>query len=131
MFYITHFSPDTSLRYNLPIVCNAITGRVEKVHIPGPREEAMRCAAINDTGNIEKMLKQVNFFREAVGSKHIYYFRGARVMGDKMSKYDFQIAFNYKRQYYLLTHFVDDISAEEVRVTERWGIRKIEPPPHR
>ena len=32
VYYITHFSPDTSLRYySVPVYCNAITGRVEEV----------------------------------------------------------------------------------------------------
>ena len=147
LYRIDHFSPDTSLRYHLPVYCNANTGRVEEVpepsspvpiqgvYIPTPREEAMRSAALSDTGNIEKLLKQMIRFRETIGSSHIYYFGGARVKSDYVSKYDFKVAFNDKGgwQYYLLTHFrnEDDISAEKIRVTERWCIEEIAPPDHR
>lgn len=144
VFYITHFSTDTSMFYNLPFLCNATTGRVEEMpepcgvvlgqsasYIPTPREEAMRCAAINDAGNIEQLLKPIIRFRETIGSSHIYYFHGARVKGDHVSEYDFRISFNDNGRYYLLTHFVDDIPAEKTRVTERWSIEEIEPPDYR
>lgn len=148
LFYITHFSPDTSLRYySVPVYCNAITGRVEEVperrwhvpesseYIPTPREVAMHCAAINDAGNIEQLLKPIIRFREAIGSSHIYYFYGAFGSEDKLSKHDFGIAFNDKGgwQYYLLTHFrnEDDIPADKIRVSERWTIEEIDPPDHR
>ena len=144
LFYITHFSPDTSLHYySVPVYCNAITGRVEEVpeprwhvpesseYIPTPREVAMHCAAINDAGNIEQLLKPMIRFREAIGSNHIYYFQGAWVKDDQVSKYDFKISFNNKGRYYLLTHYADDIPAEEMRVTERWSIKEIEPPSYR
>lgn len=145
LFRIIHLSPDTSLYYNLPVYCNAITGRVEEVpkpsasvpiqgeYIPTPREVAMYCAAINDAGNIEQMLKPIIRFREAIGSNHIYYFQGAWVKDDQVSKYDFKISFNNKGRYYLLTHFRDEdsIPAEEIRVTERWSIKEIEPPDYR
>ncbi len=143
LFRITHLSPDTSLRYSVPVYCNAITGRVEEVpeprwhvpesgeYIPTPREVAMHCAAINDAGKIEKMLKPVIRFREAIGSNHIYSFQGAVVIGNKVSEYDFKISFNNKGRYYLLTHYIGDIPAEEMRVTERWSIKEIEPPSYR
>lgn len=146
LYFITHFSPDTSLRYySVPVYCNAITGRVEKVpeprghvpesseYIPTPREVAMYCAAINDAGNIEQMLKPIIRFREAIGSNHIYQFKGPWVRGDKVSKFDFVVSFNDKGHYYLLTHFrnEDDIPAEKIRVTERWTIEEIDPPPYR
>ncbi len=52
---------------------------------------------------------------------------------DQVSKYDFKISFNDKGRYYLLTHFRDEdsIPAEEIRVTERWSIKEIEPPDYR
>lgn len=143
LFRIYHYSPDSSLRYNYSVYCNATTGRVEEVpepcgvvlgksgYIPTPREEAMRRAAINDAGNIEQLLKPIIRFREAIGSSHIYYFHGAWVKGDHVSEYDFKISFNNKGRYYLLTHFVDDIPAEKIRVTERWSIEEIEPPHYR
>lgn len=147
LFRITHSSPDTSLRYSVPVYCNAITGRVEKVperrwHVPGsgeyiptPREVAMHCAAINDADNIEQLLKPIIRFRETIGSSHIYYFYGAFGSEDKLSKHDFGIAFNDKGgwQYYLLTHFrnEDDIPADKIRVSERWTIEEIDPPDHR
>ena len=147
VFYIYHYSPDSSLYYNLPVMCNATTGRVEDVHkpsanvpiqgvyIPKPEEIAMYCAAINDADNIEQLLKPIIRFRETIGSSHIYYFYGAFGSEDKLSKHDFGIAFNDKGgwQYYLLTHFrnEDDIPAEKIRVTERWTIEEIDPPDHR
>lgn len=143
LFRITHLSPDTSLRYSVPVYCNAITGRVEEVpeprwhvpesgeYIPTQREVAMHCAAINDAGNIEQLLKPMIRFREAIGSNHIYYFQGA--CGNQVSKFDFVVSFNDKGRYYLLTHFRDEdsIPAEEIRVTERWSIKEIEPPSYR
>lgn len=143
VFYIYHFSRDSSLYYNLPVICNATTGRVEEVHepsanmpiqgvyIPTPREVAMHCAAINDADNIEQLLKPIIRFRETIGSSHIYYFQGA--FGNKVSKFDFMVSFNDKGRYYLLTHFRDEdsIPAEEIRVTERWSIKEIEPPSYR
>lgn len=143
VYYITHFSPDTSLRYLVTVICNATTGRVEEVHepsahvpiqgvyIPTPEEKAMYCAAINDAGNIEQLLKPIIRFREAIGSSHIYFFQGA--FGNKVSKFDFMVSFNDKGRYYLLTHFRDEdsIPAEEIRVTERWSIKEIEPPDYR
>ena len=147
LFRIIHLSPDTSLYYNLPVYCNAITGRVEEVpkpsasvpiqgeYIPTPREVAMYCAAINDADNIEQLLKPIIRFRETIGSSHIYYFFGAFGSEDKLSKHDFGIAFNDKGgwQYYLLTHFrnEDDIPADKIRVSERWTIEEIDPPDHR
>ena len=143
VFYIYHFSRDSSLYYNLPVICNATTGRVEEVHepsanvpiqgvyIPTPEEKAMYCAAINDADNIEQLLKPIIRFRETIGSSHIYYFQGA--FGNKVSKFDFMVSFNDKGRYYLLTHFRDEdsIPAEEIRVTERWSIKEIEPPSYR
>ncbi len=145
VFYIYHFSRDSSLYYNYPVICNATTGRVEEVHepsahvpiqgvyIPTPEEKAMYCAAINDADNIEQLLKPIIRFRETIGSSHIYYFYGAFRSEDKVSKHDFGIAFNDKGRYYLLTHFRDEdsIPAEEIRVTERWSIKEIEPPDYR
>lgn len=145
LFYIYHYSPDSSLRYDLPVYCNANTGRVEEVpepcwkvpgqgvYIPTPKEEAMHYAAINDTVNIEQLLKPIIRFREAIGSSHIYFFRGAWVKDNKVSKYDFMISFNDKGHYYLLTHYADkdDIPAEKIRVTERWRIEEIAPPDYR
>ena len=147
VFYIYHFSRDSSLYYNYPVICNATTGRVEEVHepsahvpiqgvyIPTPEEKAMYCAAINDADNIEQLLKPIIRFRETIGSSHIYYFYGAFRSEDKVSKHDFGIAFNDKGgwQYYRLTHFrnEDDIPAEEIRVTERWSIKEIKPPHYR
>ena len=135
VFYITRFSSDTSLYYNIVVGSNTTTGRVEKINtpFPTPREEAE--AALNDMGNIEQMLKQMIRFRETIGSSHIYYFNGAMVKGEKESKFDFRIAFNDKGgwQYYLLTHFrnEDDIPADKIRVSERWTIEEIDPPDHR
>lgn len=102
-------------------------------YIPTPREVAMRCAVINDADNIEQLLKPIIRFRETIGSSHIYYFQGAWVKDDQVSKYDFKISFNDKGRYYLLTHFRDEdsIPAEEIRVTERWSIKEIEPPDYR
>ena len=144
LFYIYHFSRDSSLYYNLTVMCNATTGRVEEVDIPGvvpiqgeyiptPEETAMYCAAINDADNIEQLLKPIIRFRETIGSSHIYYFYGAFGSEDKLSKHDFGIAFNDKGRYYHLTHFRDEdsIPAEEIRVTERWSIKEIEPPDYR
>lgn len=145
VYYITHFSPDTSLRYLVSVGCNATTGQVEEVpeprwhvpelgeYIPTPEEVAMRRAAINDAANIEQLLKPIIRFREAIGSSHIYFFQGAWVKDDQVSKYDFKISFNDKGRYYRLTHFrnEDDIPAEEIRVTERWSIKEIEPPDYR
>ena len=147
VFYIYHFSRDSSLYYNNVVICNATTGRVEEVykprwpvdengeHIPTPEEKAMYCAAINDADNIEQLLKPIIRFRETIGSSHIYYFYGAFGSEDKLSKHDFGIAFNDKGgwQYYLLTHFrnEDDIPAEKIRVIERWTIEEIDPPDHR
>ena len=145
LYRIYHYSPDSSLRYNFSVYCNAITGRVEEVpeprwhvpesseYIPTPREVAMRCAVINDADNIEQLLKPIIRFRETIGSSHIYYFQGAWVKDDQVSKYDFKISFNDKGRYYLLTHFRDEdsIPAEEIRVTERWSIKEIEPPDYR
>jgi len=147
VFYIYHFSRDSSLYYNLTVICNATTGRVDSVHkprwhvsesgeyIPTPEEKAMYCAAINDADNIEQLLKPIIRFRETIGSSHIYYFYGAFGSEDKLSKHDFRIAFNDKGgwQYYLLTHFrnEDDIPAEKIRVIERWTIEEIDPPDHR
>lgn len=138
VFYITRFSPDTLLRYDITVESNVTTGRVEKVNIPWSmsreKEEVIRCAAMNDIGDIEQMLKQMIRFRETIGSSHIYYFNGA-INGNKVSKFDFKVAFNDKEgwQYYLLTHFrdEDDIPAEKIRVTERWCIEEIDPPDHR
>ena len=143
LFLINHYSPDSSLRYSVPVYCNAITGRVEEVpepsgnvpesgeYIPTPKEVAMHCAAINDAGNIEQLLKPMIRFREAIGSNHIYYFQGA--YGNKVSKFDFLVSFNDKGHYYLLTHFRDEdsIPAEEIRVIERWSIKEIAPPDYR
>ena len=131
LFYITHFSTATSMFYTVPVLCNTNAGRVEDVYTPASGDEAMRCAAINDAGKIEKMLKPIIRFREAIGSNHIYYFQGAWVKDDQVSKYDFKISFNNKGRYYLLTHYADSIPAEEIRVTERWSIKEIEPPPYR
>lgn len=145
LFRIYHYSPDTSLHYDLPVYCNANTGRVEEVpepsgkvpsqskYVPTPREEAMRSAAINDAGNIEQLLKPMIRFREAIGSSHIYLFKGPQVRGDKVSKFDFVVSFNDKGHYYLLAHFrnEDDIPAEKIRVIERWTIEEIDPPDHR
>ena len=87
VFRITHYSPDSSLRYDLPVYCNANTGRVEEVpeptwhvpasgeYIPTPKEVAMHNAALHDAGNIEQLLKPMIRFREAIGSNHIYYFQ--------------------------------------------------------
>ena len=138
VFCITRFSPDTLLRYDITVESNLTTGRVEKVNIPWSmsreKEEVIRCAAMNDIGDIEQMLKQMIRFRETIGSSHIYYFNGA-INGNKVSKFDFKVAFNDKEgwQYYLLTHVrdEDDIPAEKIRVTERWCIEEIDPPDHR
>lgn len=145
VFCIYHYSPDSSLYYNLPVMCNATTGRVEEVHIqrwhdpesgefiPTPKEIAMYCAAINDADNIEQLLKPMIRFREAIGSSHIYQFKGPQVRGDKVSKFDFVVSFNDKGHYYLLAHFrnEDDIPAEKIRVIERWTIEEIDPPDYR
>lgn len=145
VFYIYHYSPDTSLHYDLTVICNATTGRVEEVHIPRwhvpesgefiptPEEKAMYCAAINDADNIEQLLKPIIRFRETIGSSHIYQFKGPQVRGDKVSKFDFVVSFNNKGHYYLLAHFrnEDDIPAEKIRVIERWTIEEIDPPDHR
>ena len=143
LFRIYHYSPDSSLRYDLPVYCNANTGRVEEVpeptwhvpasgeYIPTPKEVAMHNAALHDAGNIEQLLKPMIRFREAIGSNHIYYFQGA--CGNKVSKFDFLVSFNDKGHYYLLTHFrnEDDIPAEKIRVIERWTIEEITPPDYR
>ena len=145
LFRIYHYSPDSSLRYDLPVYCNANTGRVEEVpeptwhvpasgeYIPTPKEVAMHNAALHDAGNIEQLLKPMIRFREAIGSSHIYQFKGPWVRGDKVSKFDFVVSFNDKGHYYLLTHFrnEDDIPAEKIRVTERWTIEEITPPDYR
>ena len=145
VFRITHYSPDSSLRYDLPVYCNANTGRVEEVpeptwhvpasgeYIPTPKEVAMHNAALHDAGNIEQLLKPMIRFREAIGSSHIYQFKGPWVRGDKVSKFDFVVSFNDKGHYYLLVHFrnEDDIPAEKIRVTERWTIEEITPPDYR
>jgi hypothetical protein len=103
------------------------------VYIPKPEEIAMYCAAINDADNIEQLLKPMIRFREAIGSSHIYQFKGPQVRGDKVSKFDFVVSFNDKGHYYLLAHFrnEDDIPAEKIRVIERWTIEEIDPPDHR
>ena len=145
LFRINHYSPDSSLRYDLPVYCNANTGRVEEVpeptwhvpasgeYIPTPKEVAMHNAALHDAGNIEQLLKPMIRFREAIGSSHIYQFKGPWVRGDKVSKFDFVVSFNDKGHYYLLTHFRDEdsIPAEEIRVIERWSIKEIAPPDYR
>ena len=145
LFRIYHYSPDSSLRYDLPVYCNANTGQVEEVpepsghvpasgeYIPTPKEVAMHNAALHDAGNIEQLLKPMIRFREAIGSSHIYQFKGPWVRGDKVSKFDFVVSFNDKGHYYLLVHFrnEDSIPAEKIRVTERWTIEEIDPPNHR
>ena len=145
VFYIYHFSRDSSLYYNNTVICNATTGRVEEVrkpsanvpiqgvYIPTPEEKAMYCAAINDADNIEQLLKPIIRFRETIGSSHIYFFQGAWVKGGYVSKFDFEVSFNDKGRYYLLTHFrnEDDIPAGKIRVTGRWTIEEIAPPDHR
>ena len=103
VYYITHFSPDTSLHYySVPVYCNAITGRVEEV--PEPRWHVPESSE---------------------------YIPTPREVAMQVSKYDFKISFNNKGRYYLLTHYADDIPAEEMRVTERWSIKEIEPPSYR
>ena len=102
-------------------------------YIPTPKEVAMHNAALHDAGNIEQLLKPMIRFREAIGSSHIYQFKGPWVRGDKVSKFDFVVSFNDKGHYYLLVHFrnEDDIPAEKIRVTERWTIEEITPPDYR
>ena len=138
-FYINRFSPD-SLLYTISVQSNVTTGRVEDVFIPcgttpipRDKEEAIRRAAKNDMGDIEQILNSIIRFREAIGSEHIYYLYGEKVLSNKISNYDLMIGFRYKRHYYLLTHFrnEDDIPAEKIRVTERWTIGEIAPPDHR
>ena len=94
VFYIYHFSRDSSLYYNLTVICNATTGRVDSVHkprwhvsesgeyIPTPEEKAMYCAVKGMLQGNSLGRKQITRLRAIVGAAHKHEAQKPEILSD-------------------------------------------------